>query len=201
MDCHGAFGAYFRRTTDIQKTLRNVARAHSKGVLVKRDLTEVYEGLFLQSVVGFELLVEDVFLRLLAGQLSHARATKPVVVFPNVPAARKIVTRDRYQDWLPYNKLKELSQIYFMDGKNPFDACPSRHSNEIQKACYIRNYIAHKSDYAKRIFDKKVVAPTSLPRGQRNLLGYFRFPHASAVTKFDYHLGELVNAARWLCGL
>lgn len=161
----------------------------------------MYEGLFLQSVVAFELLIEEMFLGLVTGRIAHPRPVKPLVIFPSVAAAKKIVTRDRYVDWLPYDNLKRNSEVYFVVGKNPFSDCPGHHSREINKAYIIRNYIAHKSDHSRRVFEREVVSPTLLPPGQRDLLGYFRFMHSSTVNKFQYHVGELVNAARWFAGI
>ena len=176
-----------------------MTRLHLAKRLGERELASLYEALFLQSVVAFELMIEDIFLGLVTGQIIHQRPAKPLVTFPNLPAARKIVMRDRYLNWLPYENLKKISEIYFVPDKNPFSGCPIPHTQEMRKAYLIRNYIAHKSEYARHIFETEVVSPILLHPRQKNLLGYFRFIHSKKVNKFEYHIGELLNAARWFC--
>lgn len=195
------FAKFFRQIRELNWTLANITTAFNGGRLVRRDLSYVYQGVFLQSVVSFELLIESLLLGLVTGQVSHPRPTRPVIRFQDIPKARRIITRGRYEDWLPYGKLKQISGVYFLDGSNPFDGCPPAHINETQKACHIRNYIAHKSTHAEKVFRNDVVFPTVLPLGQRDLLGYFMFPHSYSANKLEYHVGELVNAARWFCGL
>jgi len=193
------FNRFTRRIQNGQWTLKNVSIAHAKKYLVKRDLEQCYQGLFLQAVVSFELLIEELFLHLITNRASHPRSSTPIHVFPSIEIARKVVTQGRYTDWLPIDKTEKLSKVFFEISGNPFLYLSKAQKNEIEKVLLIRNYIAHKSGFAYNAYETKVVSPTVLPRGQRTLLGYFEFPHTSSTNKYEYHVGELVAAARSLC--
>lgn len=190
---------YFRRVKENEWTLNNIKSAQKNGVLVRRDVCLAYEGLFLQSVVGFELLIENLFLHLITGRASHPRPTVPLHVFPTIDIARDIITQKRYIDWLPIDKMEKTSKIYFLQNQNPFLCFPGPQKTDIDKVLTIRNYIAHKSEYSKHRFTRDVVGTTVLPSIHQDILTYFQFPHAGSVTKYQYHVGVLVQAAKTLC--
>ena len=196
---HDILHHYFRRLKQSEWTLNNINKAYAKKHLVRRDVELAYEGLFLQSVVGFELLIEDLFFHLVTGLATHPRPTTPLLRFPTIDIARDIISRKRYIDWLPIGKMEEISKIFFLSTQNPFICLSSPQRNEVDKVLTIRNYIAHKSEFSKKKFNNSVVGSTSLPSRNNTLLAYFQFPHAGSVNKYAYHVGELVQAARTLC--
>lgn len=195
------FKSFYWRVSCVDSTASKITALNHDSKLTKRDLAALYEGLFLQCVVSFELFIQDMFLGLVTKQIAYPRPVRLLVIFPNMPAAKRIIVKDKYINWLPYENLRKISEIYFNQGSNPFSNCPQNHTSEISKAHIIRNYIAHKSDFAWRKFENTVAAPTRLPAGQQNLLSYFHMTHSPEANKFQYHIGELVNAARWLSGL
>lgn len=176
-------------------TLKNINSAHQRNHIVRRDVGQAYEAIFLQVVVSFELFVEDLFLGLATNSVTHPRPCKPRVAFPNVDIARRIVGRGRYIDWLPLPRTLEKSQIFFDDTGNPFPCLTSAQLTEVERTLLIRNLIAHKSTHAYAAFQRKVLAGLMLPPRNRDLLGYLQYPHTANATKYDYHIGELSRAA------
>jgi hypothetical protein len=196
---HDILQRYFQRMKENEWTLNNINKAYKKGVLVRRDLCLAYEGLFLQSVVAFELLIEDLFLHLITGLSTHPRPTGPLHKFPSIDVARDIITQKRYIDWLPIGKMEDISKVFFLSGQNPFLCLTGPQKTEIDKVLIIRNYIAHKSEFSKNKFIANVVGTTVLPSSRNVLLTYFQFPHSGTVTKYGYHVGVMVQSARTLC--
>ena len=193
------YSSFYRRIRDIEYTRTNVTRVYDKGHLVRRDLALAYEGLFLRCVCQFEALIESLFVGLLVNGVKHPRPVNCRLVFPNQAVAKRIVTQAKYVDWLPYDRLVELSGIYYAESGNPFRGCDTRYIAGIQQACWIRNYIAHRSEHARKSFEKNVVGATALPGRRGDLLTYLLFPHSASANKYEYHIGELVQAARWFC--
>ena len=193
-DC---FNSFYRKISHGNITIQRINKAHQKGHLVQRDLELTYNSILLSAIVSFELLMEDLFYSLLANELAFPRQIDQIQRFSSVETAKKIVLQGgKYMDWLPIDKLEKYSDIYFIHPNNPFRVLDSRQKQEIQKVLWIRNLIAHQSEHAKKLFEDHVVGTTLIPRGPRRLLRYYQATHAGSVNKFEYHLGELVSAAR-----
>lgn len=194
VDC---FNTFYRKIHEGNITVGRINRAHQQGHLIARDVELTYNSILLTAIVSFELLVEDLFYSLLANQINFPRNYTQIQSFSNVETAKKIVLQGgRYMDWLPIEKLEKHSDIYFVDPNNPFKVLNRHQKQEIQKVLYIRNYIAHQSEHSQKLFEQHVIGTTLLPRGPRRLLRYYRSTHAGPTNKFEYHLGELVTAAR-----
>ena len=62
------------------------------GTIVRRDIEQIYKGLYLETVCSFERFLEDLFLGLLVGRITHpSSSVVPRVTFtlppsPDVPA-------------------------------------------------------------------------------------------------------------------
>jgi hypothetical protein len=176
-------------------TLKNINAAYQRNYIVRRDVGQAYEAIFLQAVVSFELFVEDLFLGLATNSVTHPRPCVPHVTFPSVDIARRIVGRGRYIDWLPLSRTLEKAKIFFDDAGNPFPCLSGVQLEEVERTLLIRNVIAHKSTHAYAAFQRKVVSGLMLPPRKRDLLGYLQYPHTANATKYDYHIGELSRAA------
>jgi hypothetical protein len=196
---------YYRRLQNNRRTLDNIESAYRRGFLIRRDLELAYESLFLHAFTGLELLIQELFVNLLCERATHPRPCRPLQVFPSLRTAQTIIEQGGYVDWLPLEKLEKLSKVFFKAtgnpaAGNPFLAGinqPAKH--ELAQCRVIRNYIAHKSDHAKRELLERVISAAALPGKRRDLLTYLRHPHTATESKYDYHVGAIFTIARSFC--
>ena len=78
-----------------------------------------------------------------------------------------------YLDWLPYDKTVELARTFLKDGL-PFTVLADGDRSKTKQCMLVRNAIAHRSRFAKRQFEEKVIGDLNLPSRERTPAGYLR---------------------------
>ena len=184
-------------------TRRKMERLYLAGSVVRRDVEQVYSGLYMDSLTSFESLIEELFVGLLSGRFSIGRGTAvPLVAFKNKQAIRPAVYGGRpYVDWLPYDRTLERAEIFFRRGV-PFTNLDDDDKNFVRQCSSVRNAIAHKSAHAKRLFEQRVLANHShLMARERTPTGYLRsvFRQNPAQTRYELLVVGLANVATKLC--
>ena|SRR3989344_8775174 len=167
------------RLRSLEFTRKKFDALFLNGLIIRRDIEQVYQGLFLESVAAFESFVEELFLGLLTGQVSpHSAQTSPKVIFTSRSIAMPIVFAGNFYDWLPYNRTSKKAKHFFNNNGHPLSTLLKNDIDKTEEFRLIRNAIAHKSDYAKKLFERSVIGPTALsPRERRvgaYLVGHFR---------------------------
>ena len=188
----------------LELTRRKMERLYSAGSVVRRDIEQIYSGLYMDSLTSFESLIEDLFVGLLSGRFSAVSqgAGAPLATFKNKQAVINVVYGGRnYVDWLPYNRTSERAKIFFRDGV-PFTNLDKNDENHILQCLSVRNAIAHKSDHAKRLFERRVLANHSpLMAREKTPTGYLRsvFRQNPAQTRYEQLVVGLSAIATKLC--
>lgn len=173
-----------------------------RGTIVRRDIEQIYKGLYLEAVCCFERFIEDLFISLLVGRLRHTLST----IVPRVTFKSDIVARDvvfggnRYVDWLPYSHTERRANAFFRNGL-PFTSLQPRDKQLIDQICWIRNAIAYKSNYSMRVFEKNIIGSIPIPPRDRNPAGFLRskFRISPVQTRYENLIVEMSGISMKLC--
>lgn len=166
------------RLHSLECTRKKINELFTINQITRRDAEQVYQGLFLEAVAAFERYIEELFLGLLTKKIKP-KSSKTVarVFFTSRIIAMPVVFNGSYYDWLPYGKTTKRAKHFFKDG-HPFTVIGQSDIEKIAEFLAIRNLIAHKSAYAKKQFEDKVIGSTSLSPRERKvgayLMGVFR---------------------------
>ena len=192
------------RFRSIERTRARVEGLASGHQLSSRATEIVYEGLFLNTITGFESFLETLFIGLLVGGNNGLRSRHRVstrIVVRSHEIARQIVLapRQKYVDWLPYDKTLVHAEKLFQ-GARPFSLLTDAQTDILDKAVKVRNAIAHKSRHSLSTFERIVIGTTPLPPRERTPAGYLRgmLMAAPPRTRFEYYASELSTIARTL---
>lgn len=186
----------------LRKTQQKQEELFSKGLIIQRDLLEVYSAIFLSTIVSFEGLIEDMFFGLLTQSISsHYTNVFPRINVKTLKIAREIVLGDNnYCDWLPYERTRNRAIIFFRGGR-PFSLLTDNDELHIERCLAIRNAIAHQGDHSQRKFERKVLSSLSLQPRERRPKTFLRaqFSGIPKVTYYELYTSELVGIAQRLC--
>lgn len=200
---------FLRHIEGLEKTRDKMEFLFNIKKIGKKDIEQVYKGLFLDMVSGFESIIENIFIYfLIEKQKPKIKKIKPMVYFRNNPLAKKIIFNNNYWvDWLPYDKTIELAKIYFLNGY-PFSALGfidyDRDKIDIDNAkkaltriVNIRNAIAHQSSYSKKRFLESIEDYALLPE-EKTPVGFLRNnfrinPIQNRFQNFELEIASFVN--------
>ena len=186
----------------LEHTRTKMDRLLTDRCIVIRDIHQVYGGLYLEAITSFERLIEDLFVGLLSGSLVSVSAqVSPLVSFKNQQALRPIVYAGRqFGDWLPYDRTEQIAKRFFRRG-TPFTTLDDTDKRQISTFMYIRNAIAHKSDYSRHVFENRVLAGKILTSRERTPVGYLRsiFRTAPIRNRYQQLTIEMASIATKLC--
>ena len=186
----------------IEPTRSKMETLMSKGTIVRRDIDQIYKGLYLDAVCYFERFIEDLFIGLLVGRLRHPLSSIiPRVTFKSDIVAREVVFGgNRYVDWLPYNHTEQRASAFFRNGL-PFTSLQPRDKQIIDQICHIRNAIAHKSNHAKKVFETNVIGSITMSPRDKNPSGFLRskFRISPVQTRYENLIVEMSGIAIKLC--
>jgi hypothetical protein len=131
---------------------------YSKNKLTRSDLDYIYKGLFINSIVSFENFIEDIFIGFATNQYAIS-GVKPTIKATTRFVVKNIVAggKNKYCNWLPFNKTQELANIYFVGGR-PFNKIQGADRKTLDLLIKIRNYFAHGSDASKDFYIKQLSA-------------------------------------------
>lgn len=173
-----------------------------KGYIVRHDIEQIYEGLFIDAITSFEGLIEKLFIGLLLGNIKHTSANVvPRVAFKSPKVAREIVLGGKpYVDWLPYNYTEQRANAFFRNGY-PFTSLGQPEKNSLAKLWCIRNAIAHISQFSLKKFQQKVIGLLPLRPRERTPSGFLRsvFRTRPIQTQYEVSIIEICNLAFKIC--
>jgi hypothetical protein len=198
------FTAFVARIRRLDSTRRRVDALTRANRLSARVAEQVYESLFLSAFTAFEVFVEELFLVLLVGPPTAARANSAAV--PRVAVRSFSVARDlvlgpgrKYVDWLPYERTIARAEVFFRGGRPFTDVLPADR-DLINRAHIVRNVIAHHSRHSEERFARDVIAGTALAPRERRPAGYLRGLHsvAPAICRYESYATGLLGLAKRL---
>ena len=160
----------------LDMTRRKMERLLVTKQIVVRDINQIYAGLYLDAIASFEKMIEDLFIGLATGRLaSNSVQIVPLISFANNISVRPAIFGGRgYVDWLPYDNTESRARVFFRKGIPFTSSLDGNDKQRIRTFGYIRNAIAHRSDYSKRVFENRVLANQNLMRGEMSPAGYLR---------------------------
>ena len=170
--------------------------------IVNRDINQVYMGMYLEVITSFERLIENLFVGLLSGTYNvNLQPVVPLITFKNRQAVGPILLRERgYLDWLPYERTEARAKQFFQDGI-PFSGLAPQDKQLIQQCMYIRNAIAHNSEYSLDRFDRHVLGNQNLMSREKKPAGYLRsvFRTSPNQNRYENLIQEMASIATRLC--
>ena len=184
---------------EIRRT--KIENLFTNDILDENDVYVFYEGLFIGLFTDFEQFIEELFLGLLEGKITINGCTlkeiRKVKISPQSEINSVILGKQRYLDWLPYNKTIEREKIFFDEGI-PFTQLNNDQKNNLRYYHTIRNAIAHKSPKSEADF-KKIIQNLPLLPSQRTPAGYLRSKPRGRETQYEMASVQLIEIALNLC--
>jgi hypothetical protein len=168
---------------------------HGSGLIARRDLERVYEGLYVAAMTSFEDFLEAAFFEVMLD--AHAR---PGVIVPRADFRSSRVLREfvlgsqRYVNWLPYRRTEDRAKVY-LRGARPFDSPDSTDKRHMADWMIIRHTIAHTSREARRRFEREILSGVPLPPRERTPAGYLRSSPRPGITRFENIMREMLGIA------
>jgi len=183
-----------RHLERIEMTRTRMDSLLSDGQIVLRDLESVYEALFLRAVTSFEAFLEELFISILQNKTrySQRRVSLRMRAISSAALLDILLQGKDYMQWLPFNATEQRAYLYLRGGK-PFSELTDGDKSMMKTISTIRNAIAHRSDFAMKQFEMKVVGSQALLPRERTPAGYLRVVVSSnnTQTKFESYMGEL----------
>jgi hypothetical protein len=202
-DVTAYLGNFISHLNNLDRTRRKMETLLEKGVIVRRDIEQVYEGLFMSSITSLENWIEQLFLGLTVGRIKHhSSSVIPRVSFNSDRIARDITFGGRnYIDWFPYQKYTEKRARAFFRNGLPFTSLDNSDKRKLNILCTIRNAIAHKSTYSLSLFEKEVIGSIPLTPQKRKPAGYLRgiFRITPTQTRYENLITEMVAITKKIC--
>lgn len=199
----------------INYTRKKMELLYTKKMIVRRDIEQVYTGLFLDTCTSFEMFIEALFLDLLVENKLDVKSSyvSPKVFFKSRKIAQEIVFgTQKYLDWFPYHLTEKRAEAFFRKGR-PFtsinrdadkkqaDIKNKQDKRTIEHVFIIRNAIAHNSDYSIKRFENELINNVTLPPREHTPSGFLRgkFRASPPQTRFEYFTLEISSIATKLC--
>lgn len=194
-------GDFRTRLRSLEYTRNKLHKLFLTGQITRRDIEQVYQGLFLEAVAAFESHIELFFIGLLSKSIDpHSRLTVSKATFSSRSTAMPIVVGSRFYDWLPYSRTRERAEHFFRNG-HPFSVLDASEADKTEEFRFIRNAIAHRSDHAKQQFEKNVIGPTSLSPRERRVGGYLagNFRSSPPQTRYESLTIDMATIFEKIC--
>lgn len=194
---------FIKHLNNLDKTRRRMETLLERGVIVRRDIEQVYEGLYISSITSLESWIENLFIGLMVGRIKHhSSLIIPRVSFNSDRIAREVTFGGRsYLDWLPYQKnTVKRAKAFFRNGL-PFTNLDKSDIKQLDNLYIIRNAIAHKSSHSLSLFENEVIGSIPLTLQERKPAGYLRsvFRITPSQTRYENLITEMVSTANKLC--
>ena len=194
--------SFDKKLKGLERTRKKQEGLFSNGQLVLRDIEEVYAAIFLNSVVSFEVMIEELFIGLLAGKVNSrfSNVNSRVKITSHIVAREVVLQGRKFFDWLPYDRTITIANVFFTGGR-PFTIITKVDEKHIDKCITIRHAIAHQSQHAISKFKNEVLKGLSLIPRDRRPKSFLRaqFSATPPINYYQQLVGDLHKIARKLC--
>jgi hypothetical protein len=102
-----------------------------------------------------------------------------------------------YVDYLPYDRTEKISQLLFTGGR-PFTLLGRPEKTTLRRCQRVRNYIAHRSDFARAKFLSEYQNIKPLRVAKPTPSHYLDDQIRAGVTLFEHDLAELAAISNFL---
>jgi hypothetical protein len=162
------------------------------------DTELVYASTFLAVTARWEAFLEIALFESVCGQIPKERLRVRHIECSSRAQFRRILLHPN-QDYVslsPPKKAKELYGLYLRES-GPLSAISESNQTYIQQAMWIRNAIAHSSDFAVTTFRSRVPGVSSLPPIKRHPGPFLRheFRASPSQRRLDLYLTAFRSAA------
>jgi len=160
-----SFQGHIDRLAGCAQRLETLLNNHRVSVT---DVELVYISAFLSVCARWESFMEDTIIEASCGRGSRGQARFRHVDFRSRADLRRFLLYPN-KEYFSLPSLKQgiaLASILVKEGR-PLSKISESNQTHIQQAAWIRNAIAHQSDYSLRVFRDKVSGVTSLPQRSR----------------------------------
>jgi hypothetical protein len=187
----------------LEITRSKMEQLFNKRYIVRRDIEQVYEGLYIDAITSFESFIEKLFIGIMVGNIVHDYSK----VIPRMKFSSYIVARDvlyggrNYVDWFPYERFAEKRARSFFRNGWPFTCLEKSNKSDLERIMTIRNALAHKSAHAISRFKNDIIALRPLLPIERTPAGYLRskFRINPIQTQYENIIITLSEIAIELC--
>ncbi len=190
-----------KRLNSLEYTRKRIDKLSIDGLITRRDIEQIYQGLFLEATAAFESSVEKLFLGLLTKKITpNSTRTIPKVFFSSNAIAMPIIFNGPYYDWFPYYKTLQRANHFFKNG-HPFTVLNRSDEDKIEIFLIIRNTIAHKSAHAKKRFEVNVIGSTTLSPRERRVGTYLtsNFRSSPQQTRYKNFILSMASIFEKIC--
>lgn len=197
------FSQFNGHLNSLNFTRKKMEKLFIEKQLVRRDIEQVYSGLFIDSITAFERNIENLFFGLLVKRLVHPSVSiVPRINVISDKIAQEVVNGNKkYLDWLPYETTKSRANTFFKNGA-PFSSLLSADTSTIEEIMAIRNYLVHKSTHSRKQFINKVIGSLSVQPREKTPAGFLRgIKHITPThqTRLEYYMIEMADIIKKLC--
>jgi hypothetical protein len=172
---------------------------YSERKIVRRDIEQVYNGLFIDAVTSFEGYLERLFIGLLARKIVIRGLSKiSKIHISSESTIREVINNgDRYSTWLPFSKTLEKANIYFVKGM-PFSKLSGPDLETLNNILCIRNAIAHRSNHAVAKFQTNIIRGLTLLPQEKHPSAFLRsvFRASPVQTRYEYYVLEILRISK-----
>ncbi len=189
--------------SEIRRLGRNCNRAEvlfRRGSIRLRDCELIYEASFIASVADFEQMFEAMLVEMIRMGRGTIKGSYSLISAKSRIAIRRVVLGGKpYAEFMPIDKAVKRAAV-FLSEPVPFAKIGRAETDILSQAMYVRNAIAHGSEYAAEIFRRKVVGVNDLPLNRRRPGAYLRqeFRGGPAQTRHELYLITMHNVSKLL---
>lgn len=181
----------------LEMTRKKIERLYSQGLLVRRDIERVYEGLYLDAITSLEASIEDLFIRIITGRNLPTGVVLRVSFRSSQVARDVMLGGDRnHLDWFPYDKTEKRAKAFIRGGR-PFTQLSSNDKGSLTEMLTIRNAIAHKSPHARKKF-QNFVSNFPLISREKTPAGFLRSKINVTTTRYQFYTTEMIRIVQLL---
>jgi hypothetical protein len=180
---------------------RRIEEQFALGRLKVGDVELVYTSSFLSACSRWESLLEHCLYDTVCGTASPRPGNYRLASFRSRRHLQQVLLHPN-KDYISFQSLKqtkELAALFTNEGR-PFNAISEPNQTYIQQAMWIRNAIAHQSDYALGVFRDKVPGVDALLPNKQVPGPFLRFEFRVSPTqrRYELYFGALQGAANEL---
>ena len=158
----------------------------------------VYCASFLSVCSQWEALLEHILYEAVCGPSSGVTGNYRYVSVRNRSKLQKILLypNKQYLSLSSVNRAESLTSLFVNDGR-PISAVSERNRTLLEQATFIRNAIAHESEFAKQRFRESVPGVIALPPSKRVPGAFLRhvFRQQPVQRRYEIYFGAYQSAA------
>lgn len=168
------YNDFLTKVNELNGVRLNFENARAAGSINDIEILQAYAGLFFELFTNFEGKIEELFIGLLKGEVTHPQTAvqRKLKISPSVETENALLGGENYLKWLPLSITIKRAQIFFVN-QLPFSLVTGQNIQFLANYQTIRNAIAHKSKSAMAKFNSLIAPLTLLPQ-ERTPAGYLR---------------------------